>query len=171
MKRGFWRRNSWKFLLALVAVIGVFGVGDLVRGVDADPAIPLAVTGLTVDAMWETNEPLTTLVDLQVRAAGLHLIVLSLVWATIVLVPFRRGERWAWFTMLTFPAWALTVAVFYLFVDLQPDVPPPPPAISGWVFAALTSALLVGAAGGIPNAGGFATAATTERSDRPSSIP
>lgn len=169
MKDGFWRRNSWKFLLALVAVIGLFGVGDLVRGLEADPAIPLAVTGLTIDAMWEANVPLTTLADVQVRAGGLQLIVLSLVWAAIVLGPFRRGERWAWFTMLSFPAWALSVAVFYLFVDLQPDVPPAPPAISGWVFAVLTSALLLGAAGGIPGPGSFAPASRTARSIRPTS--
>jgi hypothetical protein len=154
---GFFRRNSWRFLLALVAVIGLFGIGDLVLGVDADPAIPLAVTGLTVDGMWQASEPLATLVDLQVRAGGVQLIAISMLWATIVLGPFRRGERWAWFAMLTFPAWALAVAVSFLFVDLQPDVPPPPPAISGWVFAALTSALLLGAAGGVPGPGGFTT--------------
>lgn len=167
MKQGFWRRNSWKFLLALVAVIGMFGVGDLVMGMDADPAISLAVTGLTVDAMWETSELLTTMVDLQTRAGGIQLVVLSLAWATIVLVPFRRGERWAWFTMLTFPAWALGVAVFWLFVDLHPDVPPPPPAISGWVFAGVTTALLLGAVGGVPDRDGFGADTPSRGADRP----
>jgi hypothetical protein len=72
----------------------------------------------------------------------MHLIVMSLLWGVVLLVPFRRGKRWAWYTMWTLPLWSLMVAVSFLFVDLQGDVPPPPPAISGWVFFALAAALL-----------------------------
>ena len=143
MKGGFWARNAWKFLLGLVVVIGLFGIGDLLRGVDADPAIPLAVTGMTVAEMQQASEPLTRMIDLQVRAGGIQLLALSLVWAVIVVVPYRRCERWAWYVMLTFPAWALGVAVSFLFIELQPDVAPPPPAISGWVFFALALALML----------------------------
>jgi energy-converting hydrogenase Eha subunit A len=142
MPDGFWRRHSWKFLLILTTVIGLFGVGDIIFGVDADPAIPLAVTGLTVEEIRATSEPLARLIDLQVQGGGIHLIVMSLLWGAILLVPFRRGERWAWHTMWPFPLWSVAVAVSWLFVDLQPDVPLPPPAISGWVFFGLTAALL-----------------------------
>lgn len=143
MNGGFWARNAWKFLLGLVVVIGLFGIGDMLFGVDADPAIPLAVTGMTVAEMQQTSELLTRMIDLQVRAGGNQLLALAIVWATIVVVPYRRGERWAWYVMLTFPGWALAVAVSFLFVELQPDVPPPPPAISGWVFLGLTLALML----------------------------
>jgi hypothetical protein len=153
---GFWRRHSWRFLLGLAVVIGLFGVGDIVIGVAADPAIPRAITGMTIDEMRAANEPMARLIDLQVRAGGVHLLVMSLLWMAVLLVPFRRGERWAWLCMWSFPAWALTVSVSFLFVDLAPGVAPPPPAISGWVFFALTSALLLAAAGGVPSSEGFA---------------
>lgn len=139
----FWARHGWKFLLGLVGVIGLFGVGDLGLGLDADPAIPRGVTGLTPDEVRQASPELASLADLQVRAGGLQLIVLSAVWGTILLIPYRRARRWAWYAMWTFPAWALSVAVLYLFVDLQPDVPPPPPAVSGWIFAAMAAALLL----------------------------
>jgi hypothetical protein len=142
MRSRFWRRHGWKFLLILNSVIGLFGVGDLISGADADPAIPLAVTGLTVEEIGTTSESLARLIDLQARAGGFHLIVISLLGGAILLVPFRRGERWAWYAMWTLPLWSVAVAVSYLFVDLQPDVPPPPPAISGWVFFAVFAALL-----------------------------
>lgn len=141
---GFWTRHGWKFLVGLVAVIGLFGIGDVIVGIDADPAIPEGVAGLSPDEIREVNPPLANLVDLQVRAGGLHLILMSALWGVIVLVPYRRGERWAWYTMWTFPAWSLGVAVSFLFVELQPDVPPPPPAVSGWVFFGLTALLLLG---------------------------
>lgn len=141
---GFWVRHGWKFLLGLVVVIGLFGVGDLLRGLDADPAIPEGVAGLSPDEIRETNPSLARLVDLQVRAGGLQLLVISVLWTLIILVPYRGGERWSWYAMWTFPAWSLTVAVSFLFVELQTDVPPPPPAVSGWVFFGLTVLLLMG---------------------------
>jgi hypothetical protein len=155
MQRGFWRRHAWKFLFGLAMVIALFGIGDVVMGVSADPAIPRAVAGLTIDEMRATSPPMFDLVDLQVRAGGLHLIVIGLLWGAILLVPFRRGERWAWFAMWTFPAWGLVVSVSFLFVDLVPDAAPPPPAVSGWVFFALTAALLLAAVGGVPGRDGF----------------
>lgn len=142
MRGGFWARNSWKFLLALVAVIGMFGIGDLVIGVDADPAIPLGVTGFTPDEIRAMSQPVHRLIDLQTRAGGLQLIVISVVWSMLVIVPLRRGDRWAWYTMWTFPAWGLAVSVAFLLVELQPEHPVPPPAISGWIFFGLTSLLL-----------------------------
>jgi hypothetical protein len=142
-QQGFWGRSSWKFLLGLVLVIGLFGIGDMFRGIDADPAIAVGVTGLTPDEIEATSEQLARLVDLQVRGGGLQLIVISVLWSLILLIPFRRGERWSWYGMWTFPLWAFAVSVSFLFVELQPDVPPPPPAISGWMFFGLTALLLL----------------------------
>lgn len=139
---GFWSRHGWKFLLGLVAVIGLFGLGDIIAGANADPAIAVGISGLTPEEIRALSQPVHRLVDLQTRAGGLQLLVVSILWGVIVLIPLRRGERWAWMTMWTFPLWSLTVSVGFLFVELQPDRPLPPPAISGWVFFALTSLLL-----------------------------
>lgn len=139
---GSWTRHGWKFFLALVVVIGLFGVGDLLRGLDADPAIPQGVAGLSPDQIRTSSPEVARLADMQVRSGGVHLIVMGVLWTVIVLGPFRRWERWAWWAMWTFPGWSLAVAVFFLFVELQPGQPPPPPAISGWVLFGLTSMLL-----------------------------
>lgn len=140
---GFWPHHSWKFLLGLVVVIGLFGVGDLLRGMDADPAIPVGITGMSPDDIRANSEPLARLLDLQVRSGGLQLMAISLVWSIMLVVPFRRGERWAWYAMWTYPLWAVAVAVFFLFIELQPGVPPPPPAVSGWVLFVLAAMLLL----------------------------
>jgi hypothetical protein len=140
---GFWVRHGWKFLLALVLIIGLFGIGDVIQATDADPAIPEGVAGLSPDEIRETSPDLALLIDLQTRAGGIHLIVMGILWTVIMLIPFRRGARWAWWAMWTFPGWALSVAVMYLFVELQPNEPTPPPAISGWVFFGLTALLLI----------------------------
>jgi hypothetical protein len=141
---GFWVRHGWKFLLGLVVVIGLVGVSDLARGLDADPAILESVAGLTPDEIRESSSPLAMLADIQVRSGGIYLILVSALWAVITLIPYRRGERWAWWTMWTFPVWTLLIAVMFLFIELQPHAPPPPSAVSGWVFFGLTSLLLIG---------------------------
>jgi hypothetical protein len=139
MRGAFWRRHSWRVPLFLTIVIGLFGVNDLIRGRD-DSAVE--VTGLTVDEIRATREPLARLIDLRVRAGGVQLIVTSLLGGAVLLVPFRRGEPWAWYAMWTFPLWSVAAAVLFLFVERQPGATPPPPAISGWVFFGLFAALL-----------------------------
>ena len=39
------QRNTWKFLLAPTVVIVLFGIGDVARGTDADPAIVEGLSG------------------------------------------------------------------------------------------------------------------------------
>lgn len=142
-RAGFFARHAWRILLGLVLVIGLFGIGDVILGMEADPAIPEAVTGLTPAEIETRSQPLATLVDLQIRSGGLHLILLATLWAVILWIPFRQHERWAWYAMWTFPLWALTVSVAFLFVELRPDAALPPPAISGWVFFGAAGLLLL----------------------------
>lgn len=143
VESGFWVRHGWKFLLGLVVVIGLFGIGDLLIGLDADPAIPEGVTGMSPAEMRESSPEIARFSDLQVRAGGIQLILIATLWIIVLLIPFRRLEPWAWWSMWTFPAWALGVAVMFLFVELQPGQPIPPPAMSGWVFFGLAALLLL----------------------------
>ena len=144
LARAFWGRHAWKGLLTLVVIHGFFAaIGDITGGLDADPATRIAVTGLSPDEISETSEPLARMIDVQTRSGGLHILTMCLLWGTIVAIPFRCGERWAWYTMWTLPLWGAVVALSFWFVDLVPDGPIPPPAISGWVFFILGSLLLL----------------------------
>lgn len=145
--RRHWERNAWKYLLGFVVVVGLFGVGDIIAGADADPAIPVGVTGMTHDEIRLEHPLVARLVDLQVRSGGLHLVMLATVWSAVTVIPFRRHERWAWWAMWTYPAWAVSVAASFLFVELQPQTSPPPPAVSGWVLGVAAAALLVASPG------------------------
>jgi hypothetical protein len=162
MRSRIWRRHGWKVLLFLTSVIGLFGLGDIVFGADTER---LPVTGLTLEEIRATSEPLARNIEVLEQVGGLHLIVMSLLWAVMLLIPFRRGERWAWYAMWTFPLWGVAVAVSWLFVERQPGAPLPPPAISGWLFFGLTAALLWASRGAIHRP---EDADTTERSPEPS---
>lgn len=140
---GFWQRHAWRFLAGLAVIVLLFGVGDIVRGLDADPAIPEGVTGLTIAEIRAANPAVAGLLDLQVRSGGVHLLMLGGMWLTLVAVPMRAGRRWAWNAVWSLPLWGLTVSVAFLFVDRPAGAPIPPPALSGWVFFAIGAALLL----------------------------
>ncbi len=77
------------------------------------------------------------------RIGGANLTVIGTLLTTVLLVPFRRGERWAWWAMWVLPAWALSVLFLYLAFGVAPGQAPPPPMISGPIFAAISAAILL----------------------------
>jgi hypothetical protein len=81
------RREDWSVRLAWIG-LAVVGVGILAFGL-------VAATVLTSD-----DQPL-------MRADGLASIGLGLFGLLITLIPFRRLERWAWFTLWFYPAFRL----------------------------------------------------------------
>ena len=136
------QRNSWWGLVAIAAMLLLFGVLDVSAGVEADPAIPLGLSGLTLDELRAESAIGLYLFDFMTRTNGWSLVLLGGLLMVILLVPFRRGERWAWWTMWAIPVWAAGVAVLYVVAGVQPDVPPPPPMISGPILAVLAAAIL-----------------------------
>jgi hypothetical protein len=137
------QRNSWWGLVGIAAVLFAFGVVDVASGAEADPAIPFGLSGLTLDELRSASAVGVELFDFMTRVNGWSLILLGGLLAIILLVPFRRGERWAWWTMWAIPAWAIGVALFYVVAGVQPDLPPPPPMVSGPIVAGLSAAILL----------------------------
>jgi len=165
MPSGFWSRHSWKFLLFLTVVVGLFGVRDLIFGLDAVQVYLLAVAGLTAEEIRATSEPLATLIDIITRLFGLQEILLSLLGVAILLIPFRRGARWAWYAMWTFPLLSAALALSWLMIERQQNAPLPPPAWSGWVFFGLFAVLLWASKGAFRGSQDIGTA---ERESHPS---
>ena len=139
-------RHGWWGLAFMTVVVVLFGVGDVMAGASADVAIPMSLTGLTLAELESVSAAGYRLVDLYTRANGMTLVLAGLLATAVLVFAYRRHRRWAWWTMWLLPAWAASVPVFYLIVGLAPGQPPPPPMISGPIFALLSAAiLLVGA--------------------------
>jgi hypothetical protein len=116
---------------------------DIISGVEADPLIPLGLTGLTLLQLEAESAQAYRLLDFGVRAGGAQLVVIGLSMIAILLFAYRRGERWAWWTMWTLPAWAASAFVLNLAYGVAPGQAPPPPMISGPIFAVLAAAILL----------------------------
>jgi len=137
------QRNAWWGLVAMAVIVVTFGVGDVISGVAADPGIPVGIVGMT-PAQLDANSPRAfRMYDFTLRGGGLSLVVLGTLMTAILLFAFRRGQHWAWWTMWVLPAWAIAADVLILVIGLAPGQAPPPPLISGPIFAVLASAILL----------------------------
>ena len=95
--RGY-ERYAWMILAA-----------DLILGVAS------ALTTTLPPLSW-FSEPLFTTQYSVMGAWGISWVGFEILALVIVLIPFRRGERWAWWTLWCLPA--LWVALFLISPDL-----------------------------------------------------
>lgn len=140
---GWLRAHAWWGLLVMSLIVTMFGITDLTGGVSSDPGIPLGLIGRTLAELEAESAQAYRLLDLGVRAGGIHLIIIGTLQLAILVFAFRRDLRWAWWAMWTLPAWAAAVFVFYLAAGVAPGQAPPPPMISGPIFAALSAVILL----------------------------
>jgi hypothetical protein len=133
---------SW-FLLLFAVVMVVFGVGDVLSGVTADPAIATGLTGLSLRELQEQDPAGYRLFDFATRGLGLNLALVGLLAMAILFVPYRAGARWAWYATWVLPVWCAAVVALYLAFGLAPDAPTPPPMISGPILGVIAAIVLV----------------------------
>ena len=130
-------------LLATAVIVVLFGITDVLNGAAADPAIPMGLTGLTLDELEAESPTVFMLYDTYTRVNGVGGVLIGLLFSSVLWFGFRRNQRWAWWTMWLLPIWALGILAFYLVIGVQPDQPPPPPMISGPIVAVLCAAILL----------------------------
>jgi len=135
------RRHAWWGLLLLSLTLVYFGVTDLIVGAPADPGIATGLSGMTLEELQSESAAVYRLFDFYTRLNGWSMVGFGLVATCVLLLAYRRNQRWAWWTMWTLPAWAAGVFVFFLVAGTDPTQPPPPPMISGPIFAIVAAAV------------------------------
>ena len=91
----FFERHSWKVFLVISIILGLFGIGDIMQGMTADPAIANSITGVAWEELRMSSPEVANLIDLQVRSGGAQLVTLSILSIMVCLRGYRRGEQWS----------------------------------------------------------------------------
>ena len=126
----FFQHHGWTVFAFLSVVFMGFGIGDMILGMDADPAIGESITGIPWEELRALSPEIANLVDMQVRALGAAIFFLSILSLSITINAFRRGQRWAWYTLWIWPLWNAAIFLVFLLAERQPAFPPPPPMLS-----------------------------------------
>lgn len=134
----FFERKSWILFIVVSAIFLLSGIGDVIRGMDADPAIAESFIGVPWEQLKATEPEVANLIDLNVRSGGAQIIVLSIFSIVITLKAFRPGKQWGWYAMWIWPIWMATIFFVLLLAPRQPDFAPPPPMLSAPVFFVFT---------------------------------
>ena len=137
------RERAWWLLVAIALVIVLFGIMDMASGLASDPAITTVITGLGVDELLAQDPDGHRLADFATRSLGLNLALLGVLLTIILLIPYRAGRRWAWWTMWLLPAWSLLVPALYVGFGTAPGTPPSPPMVSGPIIALVAAGVLL----------------------------
>lgn len=142
-KEPFFQRNAWIILIVVAAIFALFGLGDMVLGMDADPAIAESMLGTEWESFRQANPAAAYLIDMQSMSQGAVILALSLLIIAVAANAFRRGESWAWYALWVLPLWNAAIFLRLFTADLQPDFAAPPPMISAPIFFAITALALV----------------------------
>ena len=137
------RARVWWCLVAIAALIVLFGIGDVLGGASVDPGIALGVSGATLPDLQSQSPAAYRMFDFTTRTQGWNLLMLGTLLLAVLLIPYRSRARWAWWTLWTLPAWSIGVAALSLTFGLAPDQPPPPPVVSGPILGAIAVAVLL----------------------------
>ncbi|MFQ5822283.1 MAG: hypothetical protein ACE5I5_20095 [Candidatus Heimdallarchaeota archaeon] len=83
---------------ALLSVVAIFAMFNALQYVFLLAPRPIEVP--TVSQIRDFSPELAVFDNLMTQIRGLHLLGLSMTLLVVFLIPYRKGEKWAWYGML-----------------------------------------------------------------------
>ena len=127
----------------MVAIFGLFSLGDIGAGLAFESRIAVSLTGRTPDQIQAESASAVRMLDYVVRSGGITFVVLAVVLLAILLMPYRAGAHWAWWTMWAFPAWMAAVFVLNIATGTAPGQGLSDTATSAPVILVISAAALL----------------------------
>jgi hypothetical protein len=115
------RRAAWILILIVDAGFVAWGamaavLPDYLLGPGGQPILPAGYQGYTGSSWPElvSSSPMTArYIEILFRMYGMFNLIVGLMGVAIAATAFRRGERWAWWTLLVGNTMALVSAMTY----------------------------------------------------------
>ncbi len=140
----FFERHAWKVFTGLGLIVVLFGVGDVLSGgltfQTGEQVLFHSLSGTTWGELNASAPGPANLIDYQVRAGGVYLLMTGLLSLSITLTALRHGDRWAWCSMWVWPLGIVLIEAQLLSSVRTPGIPVP--VISGTIFIIVSVATL-----------------------------
>jgi uncharacterized membrane protein HdeD (DUF308 family) len=136
-QENFFEGRVWVLFLIIGLIEILFGAGDMMVGIENDPAILVSATGMTPAELKARDPLIYNAMDHGQKVIGQIFLMNGVLVSIISLTAFRRGARWTWFTF-----WLISVSMAFGAVSsyntrLQGESLAPP-FYSASLFAVLT---------------------------------
>lgn len=116
MSEKAYEKHAW-ILIFPVGIVGLILGILLLLGLPADPQAVKNLTGMTFDEIIASQPRIASLLTrLVARAFGVAQLSFFLSVLVITAVPYRKGEKWAWYTLWIVPASVLSFTAINLSV-------------------------------------------------------
>lgn len=142
----FFERHAWKVFLFFGLFMSLIGLPDILVGgsfyQEVEGTSLGAITGMTWEQLEATSPNAAAMIDFKVRLGGIQFLFLGLFSMAIALTGFRRGERWAWYTMWLYPLFLGLHSLVILSAYRHPQAGIPVPLVSGPVVLVITALTL-----------------------------
>ena len=139
-------RHAWKVFTGLSLIVVLFGVGDVLSGgltfQTGEDVLFYSLSGTTWGELNAAAPGPANLINYQVRAGGVYLLMTGLLSLSITLTGLRRGDRWAWYAMWVWPLGIVLIDAQLLSSVRTLGSGIPVPVISGTIFIIVSVATL-----------------------------
>jgi hypothetical protein len=113
--------NVGSALLLIVGIVGmVYGIQELFLVGYLDEEL-LGVTASEISAL---SPNLLELLKLDSRFEGLYMLSTALIFFVVSLIPYRKGEKWAWFTALVIGGFAIVGQLVLIYIGVEKAISP-----------------------------------------------
>jgi len=135
--KNFFERSAWVLFLVIGVLEILFGWGNMIAGVENDPAILVSITGRTPAELKAQDPVFYAAMHHQQKVIGQILWITGALISSISLTAFRHGARWAWFTFWLIPV-SMALGMVSSYNIRLPGESLAPPFYSASLFAILT---------------------------------
>src|SRR4026208_1965535 len=90
-QENFFEQSVWVLFLVLGVIEILFGVGDMIAGIENDPAILISATGITPAELKAQDPLIYNALDQQQKTIGHVLLMTGLLVSVVSLTAFRGG--------------------------------------------------------------------------------
>jgi len=103
-----------KYAWVLLFIFGIFAIIDaiaIIAGVDPDPSLFQKLLGQSLGDYSSLHPEAGTTITYLLQLYGSALLVVGVFTTVVSYLPYRKGEKWAWYTMWYLPVWGLLEAI------------------------------------------------------------
>ena len=97
-----YEKYAW-IIIFIFGFLAVITAPIILSGKQPNPPSPEAMTGLTLDEMEKQVPGINSYISGISRQLGNFMLAMGVLLMGIAAVPYRKGERWAWYTCWIIP--------------------------------------------------------------------